>query len=58
MKKALLWLLQAHFYLIPFALLIGGIFLFVMFVPNHAALLSIIWVLIISFLFIKYNRWY
>lgn len=58
MKKALLWLLQAHIYLIPVALIAAGIFIFVLFIPKYAAVLTISWILIVSYFYIKYDRWY
>ncbi len=58
MKKALLWLIQSFIYLIPLAVVVVGIYIFVRFMPNYAALLSISWVIVVSFIYIKYNRWY
>lgn len=58
MKRALLWLIQSFIYLIPLAAVVAGIYIFVRFIPNYAAFLSISWVIVVSFIYIKYNRWY
>jgi hypothetical protein len=31
---------------------------FVRFIPDYAALLSIVWVITISVIYVKYNKWY
>ncbi len=58
MKRVLLWLVQSFFYLIPFAVIMAGLYIFIRFIPEHAGLLSISWVAIVSYVYIKYNRWY
>lgn len=58
MIKAILWLLQSFFYLVPIGLIVGGIYIFVMFIPKYSAILTISWIIIVSFFYIKYNRWY
>ncbi|HGH4686365.1 hypothetical protein LWT02_05075 [Enterobacter bugandensis] len=58
MKQAMLWLLKSFFYLVPALLIVIGIYLFVRFVPGHDALLSIVWVIAISVIYVKYNKWY
>ncbi|MXP54100.1 hypothetical protein FD737_13570 [Pantoea sp. Seng] len=57
-QRALLWLLQSLIYLIPLAAVVAGIYIFVRFMPNYAAFLSISLVIVVSFIYIKYNRWY
>ncbi|ASG38390.1 hypothetical protein CES92_05215 [Enterobacter roggenkampii] len=58
MKQVILWLLKSFFYLIPALLIVIGIYLFVRFIPGHAALLSVVWVIVISVIYVKYNKWY
>lgn len=58
MKRAILWLMQSFFYLVPAAIILVGIYVFVRFLPEHAAWLSFIWVIVVSFIYIKYNKWY
>jgi len=58
MKRAIIWLLQSFFYLVPIVLIVSGIYIFVRFIPSHSALLSILWLFIVSFVYIKYNKWY
>ena len=58
MKRVLLWLIQSFIYLTPLAAVVVGIYIFVRFMPNYAAFLSISWVIVVSFIYIKYNRWY
>lgn len=58
MKQAILWLLKSFFYLVPALLIVIGIYLFVRFVPDYAALLSVAWVITISVIYIRYNKWY
>lgn len=57
-KKTILWLLQSYFYLVPIALIVAGAYLFARFIPNYFGILSFLWVIIVSFLYIKYSRWY
>lgn len=57
-KKTILWLLQSHFYLVPIALIVAGAYLFARFIPNYFGILSFLWVIIVSFFYIKYSRWY
>lgn len=58
MKRVLLCLIQSFFDLIPFAVIMAGLYIFIRFIPEHAGLLSISWVAIVSYVYIKYNRWY
>ncbi len=58
MKRAILWLLQSFFYLIPAAIIVAGVYIFIRFIPGYAALLSLSWIIIVSFIYIKYNKWY
>ncbi len=58
MKRAILWLIQSFFYLIPVAIIGAGIYVFVRFIPSYAALLSLLWIIIVSYIYIKYNKWY
>ncbi len=57
-KKTILWLLQSHFYLVPIALIVAGAYLFARFISNYFGILSFLWVIIVSFFYIKYSRWY
>lgn len=56
--SAFLWLIQSFFYLIPAVLIVAGIYIFVRFIPNYAAILSALWIVIVSIVYIKYNKWY
>jgi len=58
MKRAILWLIQSFFYLVPAAVIVAGVYIFICFVPQYAALLSFAWVIVVSFVYIKFNRWY
>lgn len=58
MKRLFLWLIQSFFYLIPAAIIVAGVYIFICFVPQYAALLSFAWVVVVSYVYIKYNRWY
>lgn len=58
MKRTILWLLQSFFYLIPAAIIVTGVYLFIRFTPGYAAPISIFWVIIVSLIYIKYNKWY
>lgn len=58
MKRAFLWLIQSFFYLVPAVLIVAGIYIFVRFIPNYAAILSALWIVIVSIVHIKYNKWY
>lgn len=57
-KRAIIWVLQSHICLLPFALILVGAYIFLRFIPHHAALLVVLWVIIVSVVYIKYNRWY
>lgn len=57
-KKTILWLLQSYFYLVPIALIVAGAFLFARYIPDHFGMLSLLWIIIVSFFYLKYNRWY
>lgn len=58
MKRVILWLIQSIFYLVPAVIILAGIYIFVRFIPGYAALLSFTWVIFVSFIYIKYNKWY
>ncbi len=58
MKRAILWLIQSFFYLIPAAVIVAGVYFFIRFIPSYAALLSLAWIIVVSFIYIKYNKWY
>lgn len=58
MKRAILWLIQSFFYLVPAAVIVAGVYIFICFVPHYAALLSFAWVVVVSYVYIKFNRWY
>lgn len=58
MKRAILWLIQSFFYLVPAAIILMGIYVFVRFIPEYAAWLSFTWIIVVSFIYIKYNKWY
>lgn len=57
-KKAILWLLQSYFYLVPIALIVAGAYLFARYTPNYFGILSLLWIIIVSFFYLKHNRWY
>jgi hypothetical protein len=57
-KKTILWLLKSYFYLVPIALIVAGAYLFARFTPNYFGMLTFLWVIIVSFFYIKYSRWY
>jgi len=57
-KRVFLWLMQSFIYLIPAVLIVAGVYIFIRFIPEHAAIISIIWVMVVSYVYIKYNRWY
>lgn len=58
MKRILLLLWGAHSHLVPIALILGGAFLFIRFIPDYSGRLTFIWLIIVSYFYIKYNRWY
>ena len=58
MKNPFLWFLQSYIYLIPLVLIVAGAYLFARFVPDYFGILSFLWVIIVSFFYIKFNRWY
>lgn len=58
MKRAILWLIQSFFYLVPAAVIVAGVYIFICFVPQYAALLSFAWIVVVSYVYIKFNRWY
>lgn len=58
MKRAILWLIQSFFYLVPATVIVAGVYIFICFVPQYAALLSFAWVIVVSYVYIKFNRWY
>ena len=58
MKRVFLWLIQSFIYLIPAVVIVAGLYIFIRFIPEYAAFLSITWVVVVSFVYIKYNRWY
>ena len=57
MKRAILWLIQSFFYLVPSAVIVAGVYIFICFVPQYAALLSFAWAIVVSYVYIKFNRW-
>lgn len=58
MKKFFLFLWGAHSHLVPIALILAGAFLFVRFVPDYSGTLTFVWFIIVSYLYLKYNRCY
>ncbi len=58
MKRILVWFFKSFFYLIPAAIIVAGIYLFVRYVPDYAAILSSIWMVAVSVVYIIFNRWY
>lgn len=58
MRRAILWLAQSFFYLIPAVIILLGVYVFVRYIPGYAAVLSLSWVILVSFVYIKYNKWY
>ncbi len=58
MKKLFFFLWGAHSHLVPIALILAGVFLFIKFIPDYSGVLTFIWFIIVSFLYLKYNRWY
>lgn len=58
MKQAILWFLQSYIYLIPLALIVAGTYIFARFIPDYFGILTFLWLIIVSFFYIKYNRWY
>ncbi|VEI61398.1 Uncharacterised protein [Serratia rubidaea] len=58
MKRAILWLVQSFFYLVPAIVIVLGVYVFIKFTPDYAAVLSLSWVILVSFAYIKYNKWY
>ncbi len=58
MKQAILWFLQSYIYLIPLALIVAGAYIFARFIPDYFGILTFMWLIIVSFFYIKYNRWY
>ncbi len=58
MKKILLWFIHSFIYLVPACFIVAGVFIFIKFIPNYSAPLIILWIIIVSFVYIKYNRWY
>jgi len=57
-KRVFLWLMQSFIYLIPAVLIVAGVYIFIRFISEYAAIISIIWVMVVSYVYIKYNRWY
>lgn len=58
MKRPLSWLLQSYIYLLPLVLILAGVYIFARFAPDYFGALSIIWIVIVVFCYVKYNRWY
>lgn len=58
MKRVFLWLIQSFVYLIPAAVIVVGLYMFIRFIPEHAVFLSITLVFVVSYVYIRYNRWY
>ncbi len=57
MKRLFLWLLQSFFYLIPIIISIIGAYLIVRFVPFYPGLFTVLWVIIVAYLYIRYSKW-
>lgn len=58
MKRAILWLLQSYIYLIPLALILAGAYIFARFIPGYFGMLTLLWLIIVTYLYVKYYRWY
>lgn len=58
MKKPVLWFLQSYIYLIPLAFIGVGAYLFARFIPDYFGVLTFLWIIIVTYLNVKYNRWF
>ncbi|VTP17190.1 hypothetical protein PUATCC27989T_05186 [Phytobacter ursingii] len=58
MKRAILWLLQSYIYLVPFVLILAGAYIFARFIPDYFGIMTFLWIVIVTFFYVKYNRWY
>ena len=58
MKRFFLFLWGAHSHLVPIALILAGALLFIKFIPGYSGVLTFIWFLVVSYLYLKYNKWY
>lgn len=58
MKKLLTFLWAAHSHLVPIAMILAGAFLFIYFIEDYSGILTFLWFIIVTFFYIKYNRWY
>jgi len=46
------------FYLVPAAIIVAGVYVFIRFIPGYAAPLILLWVIIVSLVYVRYNKWY
>lgn len=58
MKKPFLWFLQSYIYLVPLILIVAGAYLFARFIPDYFGMLTFIWIIIVTYFYVKYNRWF
>lgn len=58
MKRPVLWFLQSYVYLIPLALIAIGAYLFARYIPDYFGVLTFLWIIIVTYLNVKYNRWF
>lgn len=58
MKRPVLWFLQSYVYLIPLALIAIGAYLFARYIPDYFGILTFLWIIIVTYLNVKYNRWF
>lgn len=55
-KCMFLWLLQSFLLEILFAIMVVGLFIIFRFIPDYNAPLAILWIITISFIYIKYGK--
>ncbi|RWT76394.1 hypothetical protein DN595_17375 [Enterobacter cloacae] len=58
MIRAILWFLQSYIYYIPIALIVAGAYLFARFIPDYFGLLTLAWIIIVTYFYVKHNRWF
>ena len=58
MKRAILWFLQSYIYYIPISLIIAGAYIFARFVPDYFGILTLAWIIIVTYFYVKHNRWF
>lgn len=58
MKKPILWFLQSYIYLIPLIVIVAGAYLFARFIPDYFGMLTFIWIIIVTYFYVKHNRWF